>query len=90
MGDLSIDLYFASRRDQAEGLKRERNNMMDILELGGYLYRKKKARIDSTGGEAPRKKQDPYVASQSWMRCLFGSAHEIVRCIWVFIYCCPL
>ena len=35
-------------RDQTDRLERERKNLMDVLERGGYLHRKKKARTDST------------------------------------------
>ena len=42
-------------RDQVERLERERKNLMEVLERGGYLHRKKRARTDSTGGDAPRK-----------------------------------
>ena len=35
-------------RDQVEQLERERKNLMEVLERGGYLHRKKKARTDST------------------------------------------
>ena len=42
-------------RNQTERLERERKNLMEILERGGYLYRKKKARTDSMGGDTPRK-----------------------------------
>ncbi|CAI5733697.1 unnamed protein product [Peronospora destructor] len=36
-------------------LERERKNLMEVLERGGYLHRRKRARTDSTGGDAPRK-----------------------------------
>ena len=42
-------------RDQVERLERERKNLMEVLERGGYLHRKKRARTDSTGGDSPRK-----------------------------------
>ena len=42
-------------RDHVERLERERKNLMDVLERGGYLHRKKKTRTDSTGGNSPRK-----------------------------------
>ena len=35
-------------RDQVEHLERERKNLMEVLERGGYLHQKKKARTDST------------------------------------------
>ena len=45
----------SSLRIQTERLKRERKHLMEVLELGGFLYRWKKARTDCTGGDAPRK-----------------------------------
>ena len=45
----------SSLRDQTDRLERERKNLMEILEHGGYLHRRKMARTDSTGGDAPRK-----------------------------------
>ena len=45
----------SSLRDQTDRLERERKNLMEILERGGYLHRRKKARTDSTGGDAPHK-----------------------------------
>ena len=42
-------------RDQIERLERERKKLMEVLERGGYLHWKKRARTDSTGGDAPRK-----------------------------------
>ena len=42
-------------RNQVQHLELERKNLMEVLERGGYLHRKKKARTDSTGGDASRK-----------------------------------
>ena len=40
---------------QTYRLARDRKNLMEGLERGGYLRRKKRIRTDSTGGAAPRK-----------------------------------
>ena len=40
---------------QIERLERERKNLMEVLERGGHLNRRKRARADITGGDAPRK-----------------------------------
>ena len=45
----------SDERDQVERTERERKNLMEVLERGGYFHRKKRARTDSTGGDAPRK-----------------------------------
>ena len=45
----------SSLRDQTELLERYRKYLIESLERGIYLHRKKKARTDSTGGYAPRK-----------------------------------
>ena len=45
----------SSLRNQTDRLKRQRKNMMEILERGGCLHRRKKARTYSTGGDAPFK-----------------------------------
>ena len=42
-------------RVQFERLERERKNLMEVLERGGYLYRRKRAHTDSTGGDVPRR-----------------------------------
>ena len=42
-------------RDQVERLERDRKNLMEVLESGGYLHRRKKPRTDSTGGDSPRR-----------------------------------
>ena len=42
-------------RDLVERLERKRKNLMDVLERGGYLHQKKKARIECTSGDALRK-----------------------------------
>ena len=52
---LRLNGVISDVRDQVERLERERKNLMEVLERGGYLHRKKKARTDSTGGDAPRK-----------------------------------
>ena len=45
----------SSLRDQTDRLERERKNLMETLERGGYLHRRKRAITDSTGRDAPRK-----------------------------------
>ena len=42
-------------RIQIERLERERKNLMEVLERGGYLHRKKRDRTDGTNGDASRK-----------------------------------
>ena len=44
-----------SLRVQTDRLEHERKDLMSILERGGYLHRRKKARTDSTGGHVQRK-----------------------------------
>ena len=45
----------AALRTQTERLESERKNLLEILERGIYLHRRKRPRTDSTGGGAPRK-----------------------------------
>ena len=45
----------SSLRDQTDHLERERRTLKEILERGGYLHSRKRARSDSTGGDATRK-----------------------------------
>uniref|UniRef100_M4BS03 RxLR effector candidate protein n=1 Tax=Hyaloperonospora arabidopsidis (strain Emoy2) TaxID=559515 RepID=M4BS03_HYAAE len=45
----------SSLRDQTDRLEHKRKNLMEILEHGGYLHRRKRARTDSMGGDAPPK-----------------------------------
>ena len=45
----------SSLRDQTDHLERERKTLKEILERGGYLHSRKRARTDSTGGDVPRK-----------------------------------
>ena len=42
-------------RIQVERLERERKNLMELLECGGYLHRTKRAGTDSTGGDVLRR-----------------------------------
>ena len=42
-------------RIQTDRLEHKRKSLMNSLERGGYLHRRKRARTDSTGGDAPRK-----------------------------------
>ena len=42
-------------RVQVERLELKRKNLMEVLERGGYLHRKKRTRTDSTGGDTPRR-----------------------------------
>ena len=42
-------------RVQIDRLQRVSKNLIEILEHGSYLNRRKRARTDGTGGDAPRK-----------------------------------
>ena len=44
-----------SLRVQTDRLEHERKDLMAIIERGGYLHSRKKARTDSTGGDVQRK-----------------------------------
>ena len=52
---LRLNGVISDGRVQVERLERKRKNLMEVLELGGYLHGKKRARTDSTGGDAPRR-----------------------------------
>ena len=45
---LRLNGVISDVRDQVQQLERTRKNLMEVLERGGYLHRKKKARTDST------------------------------------------
>ena len=52
---LRLNGVISDVRDQVERLERERKNLMEVLERGGYLHHTKRALTDSTGGDAPRR-----------------------------------
>ena len=52
---LRLNGVISDVRDQVEHLERERKNPMEVFEREVYLPRKKWARTNSTGGDAPRR-----------------------------------
>ena len=63
VGELGTALMTISRlreeissvRIHNDRLDRERKNLMDVLERGSYLHRRKRTCTDSTGGDVPRR-----------------------------------
>ena len=45
----------SSLRVEVDGLELERKSLMKMVERGDYLYRRKRTRTKSTGGDSPRK-----------------------------------
>ena len=52
---LHLNEVISDVRDQVERLERERKNLMEVLERGGFLHLKKRARTKSKGGDATRR-----------------------------------
>ena len=52
---LRLNGVISDVRDQVEHLKRERKNLMEVLERGGYLHLKKRTCTEGTSGDAPRR-----------------------------------